>query len=47
VGLGGGPVFADDAEPDAVAGSSVGHDQVIAEGAFVDGAEGLHGVLGL
>ena len=47
MGLGGGPVFAGDAEPDAVAEGVVGHEVVVAEGAFVDGADGLHGVLGL
>jgi hypothetical protein len=33
-----GPVFLRDAEPDAVAGGAVGHDVVVAEGAFVVGA---------
>jgi hypothetical protein len=47
VGFGGGPVFAGDAEPDAVAEGAVGHEVVVAEGAFVDGADGLHGVLRL
>ena len=42
-----GPVFADDAEPDAVARGVVGHEVVVAEGSFVLGADGLHGVLGL
>ena len=39
VGFGGGPVFAGDAEPDAVAGGAVGHEVVVAEGAFVERAE--------
>ena len=30
-----GPVFRGDGEPDAVAGGAVGHDVVVAEGAFV------------
>ena len=47
MGFGGGPVFAGDAEPDAVAEGAVGHEVVVAEGAFVDGADGFHGVLGL
>ena len=46
MGFGGGPVFADDAEPDAVAVGAVGHEVVVAEGAFVEGADGFHGALG-
>ena len=45
--FGGGPVFADDAEPGTVAVGAVGHDEVVAEGAFVDAADGAHGGLGL
>ena len=32
------PFFVRDGEPDAVAGGAVGHDVVVAEGAFVLGA---------
>ena len=46
MGFDGGPVFLGDAEPEAVAGGAVGHEVVVAEGAFVEGADGFDGVLG-
>lgn len=42
-----GPVFADDGEPDAVAVGAVGHEVVVAEGAFVGGSEFAEGGLRL